>query len=467
MRAVNNHQLNNFSILLCIFVSIILLILLLYIFLYRTKSAVIHYEILNLSNTQSVVGRLKRQLIEGCAGHAVCLLSLEAMYQTGLRPAVLLDVLDSISEGAYTSANVFSNTKKNDEKSIVDQSKLALQPQSVVDNFSQIIAHAHLWITTRFAMITPQPYQTIVQGMVLGKGGYLSEHLSHSIETMGIQHIFSVSGANFTVLASMLVLPLQRTPRRKKVLIIAILSIFYTLLVGKQFPVIRACAMYLYNLFGRSYLHKQVQPIFGLVVWVCVVLFWFPKSLESISFQLTVAATLGILISYRPILGLSARFLEGKAVVLQLLDPVLLGIAVFLFVAPVLSLHFAEVSFAGVFYTAALFWFVELISVVGFATLGYICISSILVGTSLLRFSDSFVGLMASFAALPLVSVLQWGVSLPSFSVPVSGVLQLVLWVLAASVGVWRAYAWWVFPSPKSLNISLVQEHYEKNLRTC
>ncbi len=465
MRAVNNHRLRSVRYLLLIFAVVILLILLQHISFYRTKSAAIYYRAISGHNLQQVYGWFKRQSVEYCKHLSDCSFTLERYGTFGKVGSTLLDVRSGISNNYLHSANDFSSNKRNDEKSLVGYLTFSNILQATVDNFSLRIADTHLWITTRFSVIVPQPYQTIVLGMVLGKGGYLSETLSHSIETMGIQHIFSVSGANFTVLASMLAFPLQRLPRRKQVLIIAVVSTIYTLLVGKQFPVIRACAMYLYNLIGRSYLNTQARPLFGLTIWVGVVLFWFPESLDSISFQLTVAATLGILVSYRPILGLSARLLEGKTALLHILDPVLLGTAVFLFVAPVLSLHFAEVSFAGVFYTAALFWLVELVSVVGFATLGYICISTILLGTGLLGYSDAIVGLAASLSALPLVVVLQWGTDAPSFSVPAGSTLQLFLWIFATGVLLHRLFSWWFFPTPKVLSIARVQKQYEKNLR--
>lgn len=357
-------------------------------------------------------------------------------------------------------ANGFASSKRLADNAIAGFVAIPFFVSWTVDNFFDFVAAHRIWIAERFSGLLPQPYQTILMGMVLGNQGFLSDRYSHSIETMGIQHIFSVSGANFTVLAELLLFPIRRWATKRQLMLLVPVSLCYSAIVGVQYPVLRACCMFLYARFARGWLRVQARPLYALLLWVVTAVWLIPGTTKSISFQLTVAATLGILICYQPILSISRRLLEERRWLHTLLEPLLLGVAVFVGVGPVLSWHFGEVSLAGIFYSALLFWLIEMLSIVGFVALGYSYISYAAFPHSLQLLSDQIVGSMATALTSPMVFILEQQTVLPGFALQATPVVQAVGIGSVTLIILFRLRQWWRSHKTRLLSSALVERTY-------
>ena len=94
---------------------------------------------------------------------------------------------------------------------------------------------------------------------------------------------------------------------RRKSLILAILAVFfYAILTGFEPPVVRASLMVLAASLA-VFLGRQSWPIWNLILAALVIIFIWPHALFEVSFQLTFAATLGIMTLGQQLLKLKPK----------------------------------------------------------------------------------------------------------------------------------------------------------------
>ena len=129
-------------------------------------------------------------------------------------------------------------------------------------------------------------------------GGYegIRSELLEAFTTTGIVHILSVSGSHITILAASIAWlgGLLRLRRGITALLVALAIILYSLLAGCVPPVLRAGAMGLLT-FLALVLEREKDAQRFLTIIGMVMLLWSPLSLYDISFQLSFAATAGLL----------------------------------------------------------------------------------------------------------------------------------------------------------------------------
>lgn len=147
-----------------------------------------------------------------------------------------------------------------------------------------------------FSKYLPEPEASTLAGIVLGIDRIPSDFV-RTLRNSGLIHLVVVSGQNITLLAGF-VISLARLIGRRLAIVLSLVAVFiYTLLAGAEPPVVRAGLMaslaYLSQFLGRQ--------SFGLLLlaWsALIMLIVSPNLLFSLSFQLSFAATLGILAIY-------------------------------------------------------------------------------------------------------------------------------------------------------------------------
>ena len=151
---------------------------------------------------------------------------------------------------------------------------------------------------------------SILMTLLFG-GNYndIPEEVMTSFSATGIIHILSVSGSHVALLFGFLYL-LGRwlsLPRRLVILPAILLVLFYAVLSGLVPPVIRAAVMGILSVVGifldreRATLNLLGAAVFGMLLWD-------PYYVYDVSFQLSVGASAGILLFYRPILRWMSPF---------------------------------------------------------------------------------------------------------------------------------------------------------------
>lgn len=155
------------------------------------------------------------------------------------------------------------------------------------------------------------PVRLHILGTLLFGGNYgdIPSSIMASFSTTGIVHILSVSGSHVALLFGFLYFlgKWLHLPGKLVVSSAILLVLFYSFLSGLVPPVIRAAAMGILSV-GGLFLLREKSSLNLLGAAVTGMLLWDPFYLYDVSFQLSVGASAGILIFYRPLSHFFRRF---------------------------------------------------------------------------------------------------------------------------------------------------------------
>jgi competence protein ComEC len=151
-------------------------------------------------------------------------------------------------------------------------------------------------ITSVTNQLLPEPQAGLLNGILFGIRATLDPALKQSLVDSGTLHIIALSGMNISILVSIVDLVLLRIVRRPiaNVATVAIIIGFISL-VGPSASVIRAAIMGTISLIAVSF-GRQNWPIIAWILAVTVMLLLNPLWIGDLSFQLSIMATLGIIL---------------------------------------------------------------------------------------------------------------------------------------------------------------------------
>lgn len=189
----------------------------------------------------------------------------------------------------------------------------------------------------------PEPEASLVAGVVLGAKSVLPEDFYRQLIDTGTVQIVVASGYNLSLVAIFLGSFLWWFfSKRTAALVLLGLTLFYALLTGGEPPVMRAFLMLaivtLVPLFGRR---LPTGYVFWLALWL--ILFLDPQMIESVSFQLSAAATGGLIYFQKPVTAVLDR-LKLKRLLGALGDDLASTFAAQLTTAPIIMFHFSRIS---------------------------------------------------------------------------------------------------------------------------
>lgn len=152
--------------------------------------------------------------------------------------------------------------------------------------------------------LSPQA-RGLVPGAAIGDTTRLPDDTAEEMRIAGLSHITAVSGGHFAVVVAVLTLlcSAARLPRPGRVLVIALASVAFVLLVRPEPAVLRAAVMAAFALAGTA-LGRPSQALPALAGSVVVLLVVDPWLSRSFGFALSAAATAGLVLLTAP---LSAR----------------------------------------------------------------------------------------------------------------------------------------------------------------
>ena len=183
-----------------------------------------------------------------------------------------------------------------------------------------------------------------------------------SLRNVGVVHVIAASGMNVTFVAGALIGILGQFLRRKIALTIAIFGIvFYAFLSGFEPSIVRAAIMSIIA-FSAGLLGRDNFALTSVFITGGAMLFYAPRLLLDVGFQLSFLATLGIL-TIKPILdsgfgklGILGRF--GK-------DDLGTTIAAQVATLPILLSVFGSYGMLSVLVNALVLWTVPVLMVIG------------------------------------------------------------------------------------------------------
>ncbi len=165
---------------------------------------------------------------------------------------------------------------------------------------------AALYAYRRHALATlkqlfPEPECALLSGILLGEESTIPAGLQDAFSRTGTSHIVAISGFNISIIAGIFLTLTKRLPRRIPGWLVAMLGIaLYTVLVGAAASVVRAAIMGGMTIVARR-LGRRSHGLTTLAFTGAAMTAVSPWMLWDVGFQLSFAATLGLILYADPL----------------------------------------------------------------------------------------------------------------------------------------------------------------------
>lgn len=146
-----------------------------------------------------------------------------------------------------------------------------------------------------FVKALPEPQGSLFLGIVWGIKMKFQPNFYEALKKAGLVHLVVASGQNLSIFSKVLLDWFSLIFKRKRALILTFFVILlYVMLVGGEPPLVRAALMAALSFLGL-YLGREVLGGVALFASALLMLFFDPELIKSISFQLSFAATFGLI----------------------------------------------------------------------------------------------------------------------------------------------------------------------------
>jgi len=150
-------------------------------------------------------------------------------------------------------------------------------------------------IRTRVQQLLPEPHAALLIGMLIGSKEQFTDDFKANLASTGTAHIIAVSGFNITLLIGLVMSIAGYIPRKVAFgLCVVMLILFLTIVGFSNLPALRATIMGSITLLGSN-LGRKTNAAGILMLTLAIMLWLNPLVYRSLSFQLSFAATLGLM----------------------------------------------------------------------------------------------------------------------------------------------------------------------------
>lgn len=151
-------------------------------------------------------------------------------------------------------------------------------------------------LTGVLGRMLPEPHAGFLSGILFGTRSAMSKGLVDAFVTTGTIHIVALSGQNLSIFTGVLANRLAAVfSRRLSSLLIIFFLVWFLWFVGSSPSLVRAVIMGSLTLLSVIFGRRNVG-LLSLVLAVCIMLALNPSWIGDLSFQLSVLATLGIIL---------------------------------------------------------------------------------------------------------------------------------------------------------------------------
>lgn len=166
---------------------------------------------------------------------------------------------------------------------------------------------------TAIAGTFPEPQGSLLSGILLGVETGIPDSLKNAFRVTGTSHIVAISGFNISIIAGVFTKLFRRIFGEKRAVPLAILAIaLYTVLAGASASVVRAAIMGTIVLIAGG-LNRPSTGLASLAAAAFLMTAVSPGTLWDVGFQLSVAATLGLVLYAEPFTRVATRALARFA----------------------------------------------------------------------------------------------------------------------------------------------------------
>ncbi len=299
--------------------------------------------------------------------------------------------------------------------------------ESVKNNQNYVLALTSIIrqkITALFQKTLPATSASLLLGIVFGFKEPMEKSFMDNLRIAGVLHVIAASGMNVTMLGGFVSRLCMIFFRRQTALFVTIVAIlFYATLAGLGSSIIRASIMGILA-FSAQILGRQYLARYGIFLTGYTMLFLAPSLLFDIGFQLSFAATVGILVI--PPLFLKKEKIKRVIEKSVIGEDVLTTIAAQIATLPILFSNFGMYSAVSILVNGLVLWTIPVLMLLGslgavvgmvFAPLGqfflYLALPFLLFFETIVRFFGS----------------MQFGITLNTF--PFSFVMAYYLFLFA------------------------------------
>lgn len=201
------------------------------------------------------------------------------------------------------------------------------------------------------ALILHEPQAALLTGILLGIETGIPADLMEAFSATSTTHIIAISGFNISIIAGLLIGLARRLFGKRRAMPWALAGIIiYTILVGASAAVVRAAIMGCLYVIATHY-GRQTEALTSLMAAATLMTLLNPQTLWDLGFQLSFAATLGLIL-YTPVLQswferLLSRALSpgtAKQTVEVLNEALIVTLAAQITTMPIIVYHFRRLS---------------------------------------------------------------------------------------------------------------------------
>ncbi len=206
------------------------------------------------------------------------------------------------------------------------------------------------------AVALPEPQASLAQGVLLGERSSLPPDLNDDLNATNTSHLVVVSGANVVLVSAFAASALTWVFGRRRALLLSIVAILgYMLLVGMSPPVVRGTIMGILLVISQV-TGRRTNGLVSILIAAAVMIGVSPYAVHDVSFQLSFAATAGLVFLSGPIhdwmiAGLTRicrRDTMPSFVRSLFVAPVSMTIAAIVATEPLIALNFERISLVAV-----------------------------------------------------------------------------------------------------------------------
>jgi competence protein ComEC len=199
--------------------------------------------------------------------------------------------------------------------------------------------------------LLPSPQAPLLDGILLGVESGIPDDVREAFNRTGTSHVIAISGANIIVVIGVLMGLLRPSLGDKRAGGVTLVGVvFYTILVGADPAVVRAAIMGGMTLLARQWGRRaHGLTLLAFAIWLMTL--WNPLTLWDIGFQLSVAATAGLVLFGDGFTKGLERALQhvfarrtAREMTQWLAEPVVISLAAQITTTPLILVYFGRLS---------------------------------------------------------------------------------------------------------------------------
>ncbi len=271
-----------------------------------------------------------------------------------------------------------------------------------------------------YNQVLSEPEASLLAGIVLGSKRGLPREFYDSLQKTGTLHIVVASGFNVMIIISFVIKMFAGIFKRRMAVSLGILAVIgYVIMAGGEPAIVRAAIMGSLAFFGQV-IGRKADTIRLLLATVMLMLIYSPVLIWDVGFQLSVAATLGLIFISPMLNGVFKHvFVIGE----YMSETVSAQIMVW----PILMIYFNSLSLFSVVVNSLILWLVPVLMTWG----GVLALFSLVFTGGGLEFLVSIVGFICYSGLMVMVRVIEW-----------FGKRSFITWPMKDG-GVVEGLSWW------------------------